>query len=48
MKLRILMLLIGIVAGAFIGGFMSSETITYYNYTQVRNVDGVGIYLRNG
>ena len=29
------MLLIGIVAGAFIGGFMSSETITYYNYTQV-------------
>ena len=29
------MLLIGIVAGAFIGGFLSSETITYYNYTQV-------------
>ena len=35
MKVRILMLVIGIAVGAFAGGFMSSETITYYNYTQV-------------
>jgi uncharacterized protein len=33
MKTRILALLIGIAVGAYIGGFMSSETITYYNYT---------------
>lgn len=28
------MLIIGIAVGAFLGGFLSSETITYYNYTQ--------------
>ena len=28
------MLVIGIAIGAYIGGFLSSETITYYNYTQ--------------
>ena len=33
MKTRILAMLIGIAIGAYIGGFMSSETITYYNYT---------------
>lgn len=33
MKTRILMLIIGIALGAYIGGFLSSETITYYNYT---------------
>ena len=27
------MLIIGIALGAYIGGFLSSETITYYNYT---------------
>jgi uncharacterized protein len=34
MKTRILMLIIGIAIGAYMGGFLSSETITYYNYTQ--------------
>lgn len=35
MKTRILAMLIGIAIGAYIGGFMSSETITYYNYTSI-------------
>lgn len=35
MKIRVMMLIIGIAVGAFAGGFLSSETITYYNYTQV-------------
>jgi uncharacterized protein len=34
MKTRVLILIIGIAIGAFTGGFLSSETITYYNYTQ--------------
>jgi uncharacterized protein len=29
------MLVIGIAVGAYIGGFLSSETITYYNITQI-------------
>ncbi len=33
MKTRIIALVIGIAIGAYIGGFLSSETITYYNYT---------------
>jgi uncharacterized protein len=33
MKTRILALIIGIAIGAYAGGFLSSETITYYNYT---------------
>ena len=33
MKTRILALVIGIALGAYAGGFLSSETITYYNYT---------------
>jgi uncharacterized protein len=35
MKTRVAMLIVGIALGAFAGGFLSSETITYYNYTQV-------------
>jgi len=34
MKHKILAMLIGIAIGAYIGGFLSSETIEYYNYTQ--------------
>jgi len=34
MKTRILAMIIGIAIGAYIGGFLSSETIEYYNYTQ--------------
>jgi uncharacterized protein len=34
MKIRIAMLVIGIAVGAYLGGFLSSETITYYNYTR--------------
>jgi uncharacterized protein len=34
MKIRIMMLVVGIALGAFMGGFLSSETITYYNCTQ--------------
>jgi len=33
MKTRILLLLLGIAVGAYAGGFLSSETITYYNQT---------------
>lgn len=34
MKTRILAMIIGIVIGAYVGGFLTSETITYYNITQ--------------
>lgn len=34
MKTRILAMIIGIAVGAYVGGFLSSETIEYYNYTQ--------------
>jgi uncharacterized protein len=33
MKTRIFLLLLGIAVGAYAGGFLSSETITYYNQT---------------
>jgi uncharacterized protein len=35
MKTRILMLVIGVALGAYLGGFISSETITYYNITRI-------------
>lgn len=35
MKMRVLMLILGIAAGAYLGGFLSSETITYINNTRV-------------
>ncbi len=33
MKTRILALLIGVALGAYMGGYLSSETVTYYNYS---------------
>jgi uncharacterized protein len=48
MKTRILMLVIGVALGAYIGGFLSSETITYYNYTQGVQGFGPQIDMFNG
>lgn len=44
MKTRVTLLILGIALGAYFGGFLSSETITYYNYTQTVSFEPAEIF----